>query len=304
MDLNGGTFYFRPQSDVELVANSRYIYTINVNATGLTLAGCTIGSWADGGGETGNAEDLGYSYDSDTHTYSVYTPDGLMEWNEAAQSDPTLNITLTADINLTGETWTPIGSGLGPDKGYQGTFDGQGHCITGLIITTNSTDGSITLFDDIGSDGIVKNLQVEVNYTVQQNGAAGGIAYANYGTITACSVKGDITASNGAAGGIASFNNGSIIGCWYNGQLEGNNGSGGTPMGGIAYINYGSVAACYWGGNAGQGVYSNQGETAEATKVNDGDSWQDAVGGMNAALTDNDYQWPSGTNGLPVLKKK
>ena len=304
VDLNGGTFYFRPQSDVELVANSRYIYTINVNATGLTLAGCTIGSWADGGGETGNAEDLGYSYDSDTHTYSVYTPDGLMEWNEAAQSDPTLNITLTADINLTGETWTPIGSGLGPDKGYQGTFDGQGHCITGLIITTNSTDGSITLFDDIGSDGIVKNLQVEVNYTVQQNGAAGGIAYANYGTITACSVKGDITASNGAAGGIASFNNGSIIGCWYNGQLEGNNGSGGTPMGGIAYINYGSVAACYWGGNAGQGVYSNQGETAEATKVNDGDSWQDAVGGMNAALTDNDYQWPSGTNGLPVLKKK
>ena len=47
VDLNGGTFYFRPQSNVELVANSRYIYTINVNATGLTLAGCTIGEWAD-----------------------------------------------------------------------------------------------------------------------------------------------------------------------------------------------------------------------------------------------------------------
>ena len=304
VDLGGGTYYFRPRSDVVLEAGSRYTYTVSVTAKGLELAGCTIGGWTDGKGENGIAEDLGYTYNANTRTYRVYNQDGIKAWAEAVKTDPTLNITLTADINLTGETWTPIGSGLGPDKGYQGTFDGQGHCITGLIITTNSTDGSITLFDDIGSDGIVKNLQVEVNYTVQQNGAAGGIAYANYGTITACSVKGDITASNGAAGGIASFNNGSIIGCWYNGQLEGNNGSGGTPMGGIAYINYGSVAACYWGGNAGQGVYSNQGETAEATKVNDGDSWQDAVGGMNAALTDNDYQWPSGTNGLPVLKKK
>ena len=304
VDLGGGTYYFRPRSDVVLEAGSRYTYTVSVTAKGLELAGCTIGGWTDGKGENGIAEDLGYTYNANTRTYRVYNQDGIKAWAEAVKTDPTLNITLTADINLTGETWTPIGSGLGPDKGYQGTFDGQGHCITGLIITTNSTDGSITLFDDIGSDGIVKNLQVEVNYTVQQNGAAGGIAYANYGTITACSVKGDITASNGAAGGIASFNNGSIIGCWYNGQLEGNNGSGGTPMGGIAYINYGSVAACYWGGNAGQGVYSNQGETAEATKVNDGDSWQTAVDGMNKALTDNDYKWELSADGLPELKRK
>ena len=299
VDLNGGTFYFRPKNNVVLEANSRYTYTVDVTAKGLELTGCTIGGWANGGGETGNAEDLGY-FIQDDGSYAVYTANGLKEWAEAAQSDPSLNCTLTENINMAGKEWTPIGQ----SKGYSGTFDGQGHCITGLIITTNSTDGSITLFDDIGSDGIVKNLQVEVNYTVQQNGAAGGIAYANYGTITACSVKGDITASNGAAGGIASFNNGSIIGCWYNGQLEGNNGSGGTPMGGIAYINYGSVAACYWGGNAGQGVYSNQGETAEATKVNDGDSWQTAVDGMNKALTDNAYQWEPGTDGLPVLKKK
>ena len=74
-------------------------------------------------------------------------------------------------------------------------------------------------------------------------------------------------------------------------------------MGGIAYINYGSVAACYWGGNAGQGVYSNQGETAEATKVNDGDSWQTAVDGMNKALTGNGYQWVLGADGLPVLQR-
>lgn len=305
VDLNGGTFYFRPQSDVELVANSRYIYTINVNATGLTLAGCTIGDWADGGREEGTAEDLGY-FIQDDGSYTVYTANGLLAWNEAAQTDPTINCTLTADINLTDEAWTPIGSGFSSSTGYQGTFDGQGHSITGLTITTNTIDGeNAALFDGIGSDGTVKNLQlVNVSYTVQQNGAAGGIANSNYGTITACSVKGDITANSGAVGGIASINNGSIIGCWYNGQLEGHNSTGGTPMGGIAFFNDGSVAACYWGGNAGQGVYSNQGGTVDATKVEGTTTWQNAVAGMNAALTGNDYQWTSGTDGLPVLKKK
>lgn len=302
VDLGGGTYYFRPQNDVVLEAGSRYTYTVNVNATGLTLEGCTIGGWTDGGGESGTAEDLGY-FIQDDGSYTVYTANGLKEWAEAVQTDPTLNITLTADIDLTGETWTPIGSGFSSNTSYQGTFDGQGRRITGLTITTNSAGGqNATLFDYIGSDGTVKNLQVEVNYNVQQNGAAGGIAYTNYGTITACSVKGDITANSGAVGGIASINNGSIIGCWYNGQLEGHNSTGGTPMGGIAFFNDGSVAACYWGGNAGQGVYSNQGGTVDATKVNDGDSWQTAVDGMNNALTSNDYKWELGADGLPVLQ--
>jgi hypothetical protein len=305
VDLGGGTYYFRPHSDVVLEAGNRYTYTVSVNATGLTLEGCTIGGWTDGGGESGTAEDLGY-FIQDDGSYTVYTANGLKEWAEAVQTDPTINCTLTADINLTGEAWTPIGSGFSSNTGYQGTFDGQGHRITGLTITTNTTGGqNATLFDGIGSDGTVKNLQlVNVSYTVQQNGAAGGIANSNYGTITACSVKGDITANSGAVGGIASINNGSIIGCWYNGQLEGHNSTGGTPMGGIACFNDGSVAACYWGGNAGQGVYSNQGGTVDATKVEGTTTWQDAVGGLNAALTDNAYQWTSGTDGLPVLKKK
>ena len=155
VDLNGGTFYFRPKNDVALEANSRYTYTVYVTAKGLELVGCTIGGWANGGGETGNAEDLGYSYDSDTHTYSVYTPDGLMEWNEAAQSDPSLNCTLTADIDLTGKEWTPIGM----SRGYNGIFDGQGHTITGLTISPS--EDAAALFHNINGDGKVMNLQPE-----------------------------------------------------------------------------------------------------------------------------------------------
>ena len=72
VELGSGTFYFRPQNNVVLEAGSRYKYTVKVNTTGLTLEGCTIGEWADGGGESGTAEDLGYIYDSYTNTYTVY----------------------------------------------------------------------------------------------------------------------------------------------------------------------------------------------------------------------------------------
>ena len=296
VDLGGGTYYFRPHSDVVLEAGNRYTYTVSVNATGLTLEGCTIGGWTDGGSENGTAEDLGY-FIQDDGSYTVYTANGLKEWAEAVQTDPTLNITLTADIDLTGETWTPIGSGFSSNTGYQGTFDGQGHSITGLSITTNSTDGgNAVLFDGIGSNGTVKNLQVEVNYNVQQNGVAGGIANSNYGTITACSVTGEIKANNGAAGGIAVINFGTITACWFDGNLTTS-----YDNGGIAAYNYSTITTCFYGGNAGHGAY-NQGGTVDATKVEGTTTWQDAVEGMNAALTGNDYQWKLGTDGLPVLQ--
>lgn len=297
VELGGGAFYFRPQNDVVLEAGSRYTYTVNVNATGLTLAGCEIGKWDDGGGESGAAEDLGYNYDTTTKTYTVYNADGLLAWNEAAQKDQSINCTLSADINMAGKEWTRID--IWP--GYSGIFNGQGHRITGLTITTNSAGGqNATLFDYIGSDGTVKNLQVEVNYNVQQNGAAGGIAYTNYGTLTACSVTGNITANSGAIGGIAvnNFDTGTITACWFDGDLTTT-----YDNGGIAAYNYSTITACFYGGNAGHGA-NNQGGTVDATKVNDGDSWQTAVDGMNEALTDNAYQWTSGTDGLPVLKKK
>ena len=288
VDLNGGTFYFRPQSDVELVANSRYIYTINVNATGLTLAGCTIGDWADGGHEEGTAEDLGYSYDSDTHTYSVYTPDGLTEWAKAAQSDPSLNCTLTEDINMVDKDWTPIGNSF---QTYNGTFDGQGYSITGL--------NAPSLFGGTGESATVKNLQLVDVELYESGGGTAGIVVNNYGQVIACSVTGKIDAFS-AVSGIAYANQGSITACWFAGTLKEN------ESGGIVNYNFsiGSITACYWRANTDKGVYNNEGGTIDATKVNDGESWKNAIESMNAALTDNAYRWASGTDGLPVLKKK
>ena len=298
VELGSGTFYFRPQNNVVLAAGSRYKYTVKVNATGLTLEGCTIGDWADGGGESGEAEDLGYSIQDDG-SYTVYTANGLKEWAEAVQTDPTLNITLTADIDLTGETWTPVGM----NRPYSGTFNGQGHTITGLNISSSS--GAVALFNNIGGAGKVMNLQLK-DVTYNGSTAMGGIAHGNSGTITACSVTGTLTTTSNTAyvGGIAAINLGNITACWFSGTITGGR------IGGVAGSNistgsyYGRITACFYGDNAGQGVYSNQGGTVEATKVDGTITWQTAVDGMNAALTGNDYQWTSGTDGLPVLKKK
>ena len=234
------------------------------------------------------------------NTYKVHTTEGLLAWNKAVQSDLSLNCTLTEDINMAGKEWTPVGSSFTSNTSYQGTFDGQGHRITGLTIITNSAGGqNATLFDYIGSNGTVKNLQVEVSYNVQQNGAAGGIAYTNYGTITACSVTGNITAKSGAIGGIAvnNFDTGTITACWFDGDLTTD-----YDNGGIAAYNNSTITACYYGGNSGHGA-NNQGGTVDATKVNGTTTWQTAVEGMNAKLGKNDYEWKL-TGNTPTLAPK
>ena len=288
VDLGGGTYYFRPHSDVVLAAGSRYTYTVSVTAKGLELAGCTIGGWTDGGGESGTAEDLGY-FIQDDGSYTVYNANGLKEWAEAVQSDLSLNCTLTEDINMTGKEWTPIGNSF---QTYNGTFDGQGYSITGL--------NASSLFGGIGESATVKNLQLVDVELYESSGGTAGIVTNNYGQVIACSVTGNINAFS-TVGGIANANQGSITACWFAGTLRKN------ESGGIVNYNFsiGSITACYWCANTDKGVYNNEGGTVEATKVDDSTvTWQTAVDGMNAALTGNDYQWKLGTDGLPVLQKK
>ena len=289
VELGGGTFYFRPQNNVVLEAGSRYKYTVKVNATGLTLEGCTIGSWADGGGESGEAEDLGYSIQDDG-SYMVYNADGLLAWNKAAQKDESINCTLTADIDLTGKEWTQVGTW---PPGYSGIFNGQGYRITGLNFSAATTE----LFGLLNGRGVIKNLQlIDVNL-YGSSGPAAGIVEQNEGKIIACSVTGKISAY-GRTSGIAYSNYGDITACWFNGTLKE------YESGAIVCYNYAYTTSCYWGGNAGQGVFRNLGGKVDATKVDGANvKWQAAVDGMNTALTNNDYQWALGTGGLPVLKR-
>ena len=246
VELGGGTFYFRPQNNVVLEAGSRYKYTVKVNATGLTLEGCTIGSWADGGGESGAAEDLGYIYDSNTKTYTVYNANGLMNIAELVNGGKSdINITLDTDIDLTGKDWTPIGTDY--DNSYKGTFDGGGHTITGLTFTTN--DEYAGLFGWLNRAGTVKNVVMEgVQITSHQiyGGSIGGVVGSGWGTIENCSVSGSVSGTVYVGGVVGAQIGGSITGCSSSATVKGT-----VDVGGVAGQTNSSatLTACYATGN-------------------------------------------------------
>lgn len=120
----------------------------------------------------------------------------------------TLCAKLTADIDLNGHPWTPIGTAA---KSYQGMFDGCNSIVHGLHISNESYAG---LFGVIGKSGIVEHLKVAGTISivsVSGNGAdnvgAGGIAGYCMGTVFQCSSSVYIgnagTNYSAVAGGIA-----------------------------------------------------------------------------------------------------
>ena len=209
--------------------------------------------------------DKGYNLSADGRTYEVYNANGLLEWNEAARNDLSINCTLTADIDLTGKEWTPIGSYINYTyTGYTGTFDGQGHTIFGLTI--NQVRDAVGLIGCIDKGGIVKNVKLkDVNIT-GDGYFVGGVAGTNYGTIENCSVDGTLTNNRHYLGGVVGDNYGSIIGCSSSGTITGTSpdvgGIGGQSVGG-------TIMACYSVANIKGMIYSDGvlGQTNRETVV-------------------------------------
>lgn len=169
----------------------------------------------------------------------------------------TTDITLPAPTSPETSNWTPIGSNT--TAGFEGTFDGKGHCISGIkindntlysgglfdFVNTNGTvmnvglkEGSITAMIYAGgiagsNNGTIKNCYTDVTVKAMDNSSAGGIAGFNEGTITNCYSLGDVTSIN-IAGGIAGEikNNGSITYCFATGKIQGKYANG------IAYSTY------------------------------------------------------------------
>ena len=244
VELGSGTFYFRPQNNVVLAAGSRYKYTVKVNATGLTLDGCTIGDWADGGSESGEAEDLGYSIQNDG-SYTVYNANGLMNIAELVNGGKTdINITLDTNIDLTGKDWTPIGTSF--RNSYTGTFDGGGHTIKGLTVTTN--DQFVGLFGSLGKAGTVKNVVMEGVQITNNHGSGyvGGVVGNSDGTIENCSVSGSVSGTAYVGGVVGAQIGGSITGCSSSATVKGT-----VDVGGVAGQTNSSatLTACYATGN-------------------------------------------------------
>ena len=165
-------------------------------------------------------KDKGYTDDGQGN-YTVTSAEGLKniaklvneQWNLG------INITLTADINLSGIDWTPIG--IDYNHRYAGTFDGNGKTITGLTVTTS--DQYAGLFGCIDSGGKVKNVTLENVQITNDNssGYAGGVAGNSWGNIENCSVSGSVSGTTFAGGVVGSQWGGSITGCNSSATVKG-----------------------------------------------------------------------------------
>lgn len=152
-----------------------------------------------------------------------------------------LHAVLTNDIDLNNQPWMPMG---GYDNEYTGSFDGQGHKVTGLFI--NAAAPRQGLFGMIGESGLVTNLTVDGAVSSSMT-FVGGIAGWNKGTVSKCvnlsAVTGTAPKSGNASkvGGIAGQNSGAILNCRNSGRVTAL-----KQVGGIAgYQTDGRVAGCY-----------------------------------------------------------
>ena len=149
-------------------------------------------------------------------------------------------VMLTADIDLGEQEWTPIGVSFRKNgKSFQGTFDGNGHIVTGLKISSGNA-GNMGLFGPIyGSGAIVKDLIVEGNVNMPNQSTIGGIvANNNGGTVQNCGFYGEVYGFNSVGGVVGS---GNAVNCWYyyTGTDEGYSRSvcGGTATGCYTNVN-------------------------------------------------------------------
>ena len=217
---NGKTFVYKMKNATDWQAGGEYTYTVSLAA----------------------AKDLGYTIESDG-SYTVTSADGLMNVAELVNGGKTdINITLDKNIDLTGKDWTPIGTSF--DNSYTGTFDGGGHTITGLTITTK--DQFVGLFGYLNRAGTVKNVVMEGIQITSNHmfGNTGGVAGFSWGTIENCSVSGSVSGTKCVGGVVGAQKAGSITGCSSSVTVKGT-----VDVGGVAGEKWGSMTACYATGN-------------------------------------------------------
>ena len=225
------TFVYKMKNAADWQAGGEYTYTVSLAA----------------------AKDLGYTIESNG-SYTVTSADGLMNVAKLVNGGKTdINITLDKNIDLTGKDWTPIGTDY--DNSYKGTFDGRGHTIKGLTVTTN--DQFVGLFGYLDKAGTVKNvvmegIQITSNH-VLMSGNTGGVVGYSWGTIENCSVSGSVSGTNCVGGVVGSQKAGSIIGCSSSAIVKGT-----RYVGGVAGEKWGTMTACYATGNVTLEINSPQ----------------------------------------------
>lgn len=305
INLNGITYHYTTKSALTLNAGQWHKYTVRINRTGLELIGNTIGDWNDENTEI-EAGMSGYTVTEDG-TYLVNSAAGLYAWAKQVSTTGATSCKLLKDITLPapaegGSNWTSVILN-------SGTFDGNGHSISGIVIKGYGNSHNVGEFHErgegffvyLGSEAIVKNLGLkEINITGKGD-CIGGIAGRNRGTIVACYVSGTIDVENGTEiGGVIGKNDGILTGCYFTGSVKGE-----SSVGGMTGSNSGTINACYWSGT----VSGSQNESIGGCTEVDGTNvtWQSATQAMNEVLVYENSEWSyiqsNGSDNPPVLQK-
>lgn len=185
----------------------------------------------------------------------------LAKMVNGGETDDSTYFELTADIDLGGKEWTPIGT---KDNQFAGKFSGKGNTIRNLTVVGGDNRGLFAY-----SSGEIKDVYLE-KIDITTTLSAGGVCAFNSGTIDGCGVlSGAIRCSSsygGQLGGISKENSGTISRCFNNAAVKGatsagivyvnrgnsvvqncyNTGTieGLTSAGGISNINYGKITTC------------------------------------------------------------
>ena len=158
--------------------------------------------------------------------YQITNAGDFVEFaNDVNSGKPSLNAVLTADIDLSGVTWTPIGTELAP---YKGTFDGQGHRISNLVI--NSDEDYQGIFGHIGGGAAFKNFCIDKSCSFSGGAYVGAVAGSSHGGGTATfnniGNEADVTGTGANVAAIIGVSMGStcafvITNCYNTGNITG-----------------------------------------------------------------------------------
>ena len=188
--------------------------------------------------------------------YYISTAAELKEFRDEVNSgktDANTRAVLIANIDLNpGFTFKEDGSYSGPDREephqwipigneehlYTGTFDGNGHTISGLYID-DSTANYQGLFGRVGTGGTVKDLTV--SGSVKGDDYVGGVVGQNGGSVENCYNTGAVNSSGNRVGGVVGYNSRIVKNCYNTGAVN----SSGNWVGGVVGVNSGSVTNCY-----------------------------------------------------------
>ena len=331
------------QSEVNAIVDEINRIYENTEYNGIKLLGYDLPDWAQGVKESAGNINSAEAHHIDDATVETYTHvEGLSDFSSASTFAITTvedlanlatlvnagkdssgkTFVMGADLDLTSWCaehmdengvggWDTIGdyAGYSDNKTFKGTFDGNGHVISGLKINKQTSNQG--LFGCISDTSTIKNVGIE-GCDVKGFYKIGGLVGWSYGgTIESCYSTGDVSGTGDSVGGLVGFSergtiescysmcevSGGVNSCQVGGLVGWSDGgtiescystgdvSGHSDVGGLAGYSCGTIESCYStgdvsGGNRVGGLVGQSSDTIESCYSTGNVSGDSEVGGL------------------------